>query len=171
MFAFFLTSLCGSFLLLFVSPVTLSPSLSPLHRFLNIFINLLLTLEALLVLVASIIGTAMAVIFKVVITSQTELNIGASLGIRMLVFMWIATACIVLAWIIHLGMSCCCLGRRNGCCGIPCCGGSYRRYDDVDLDAENARVADEKTAEARRKAAAGERGQPESADTSAIEGA
>ncbi|KAH8821177.1 SUR7/PalI family-domain-containing protein [Xylogone sp. PMI_703] len=168
MFSFFLTSLCSCFVLLFISPLTLSPSPSPIHRFLNLFINILLSLNALLVFVASVIGTAMAVIFQKVITSQTDLNIGAELGIRMLVFMWIGTAGILGAWLIHLGMSCCCTGRRNGCCGIPCCGGSHKYGRAWD---EDARVVEEKDAERRRRAAAGTVSMPsQSGNRSPVEG-
>ncbi|RFU27795.1 hypothetical protein B7463_g8536, partial [Scytalidium lignicola] len=151
MFSFFLTSICGCFLLLFISPLTLSPSASHIHRFLNLLINVLLTIVTVMVFVASIIGTVMAVVFQKVITSQPGLNIGAELGVRMLAFMWIATAGILGAWLIHLGMSCCCTGRRNGCCGIQCCGGSKRSHDAYD---ENPRVVEEKDAEVRRRTTA-----------------
>ena len=55
----------------------------------------------------------MAVIFRNVLTSQSALNIGASIGTDMFAFMWIASAFSIFGWLIHLGMSCCCASRRD----------------------------------------------------------
>jgi len=46
-------------------------------------------------------------------TSVTEINIGATLGIKMFVFMWIAAGCAILAFLIQLGECCCCASRRD----------------------------------------------------------
>lgn len=70
-------------------------------------------ISALLTTTATIIATVMFVIFKNVITSQQGLNIGASLGTDMFVFMWIATAFNIFGWLIHLCLSCCCASRRD----------------------------------------------------------
>ena len=47
------------------------------------------------------------------ITSATQLNIGASIGVEMFALMWIAAGSAILAWIIQLGMCCCCASRRD----------------------------------------------------------
>ena len=47
------------------------------------------------------------------ITSVTQLNIGASIGVEMFAFMWIAAGSAILAWVIQLGMCCCCASRRD----------------------------------------------------------
>lgn len=45
-------------------------------------------------------------IFKRVISSQKELNISASLGVQMFVFMWIGTVFSIGGWIIHFHLAC-----------------------------------------------------------------
>lgn len=50
---------------------------------------------------------------KNAITSATQLNIKAQLGVRMFAFMWVAAACSILAWLIQMGMCCCCASRRD----------------------------------------------------------
>ncbi len=50
---------------------------------------------------------------KNAITSQTDLNIKASIGVEMFAFMWIAAGASILAFIIQLGMCCCCASRRD----------------------------------------------------------
>jgi hypothetical protein len=70
-------------------------------------------IAALFTVAATIIGTAMAVIFKTAITSQPGLNIEASLGNVMLIFMWIASAFSIFGFAIHLCLSCCCASKRD----------------------------------------------------------
>lgn len=70
-------------------------------------------LTALLTAAATIIATAMFTIFKKVFTSQAGLQIGAQLGTQMMVFMWIATACSIVAWLVQLSLACCCASRRD----------------------------------------------------------
>lgn len=53
------------------------------------------------------------IIMQDAITSATQLNIGASIGIEMFAFMWIAAGTAILAWLIQLGMCCCCASRRD----------------------------------------------------------
>ena len=50
---------------------------------------------------------------KDAVTAAAELNIGASLGIEMFAFMWIAAGCSLLAFIIQFGLCCCCASRRD----------------------------------------------------------
>ena len=53
------------------------------------------------------------IIMQNAITSATQLNIGASIGVEMFAFMWVAAATAVLAWLIQFGMCCCCASRRD----------------------------------------------------------
>ena len=55
----------------------------------------------------------MFIIMENAVTSAQELNIGASLGIHMFAFMWVAAGTAVLAFIIQLGQCCCCASRRD----------------------------------------------------------
>lgn len=47
------------------------------------------------------------------ITKVQQLNIGASIGIEMFAFMWIAAGSAILAWLIQLSLCCCCASRRD----------------------------------------------------------
>jgi hypothetical protein len=107
MFGAFLTGICMNFVSIFATPVVVYSRWWSLPTVIWTFIAALLTV------LGSGIGTAMAVIFKTVITGQPDLNIGASVGIPMLVFMWIASACTVFAFLTHLFLSCCCASRRD----------------------------------------------------------
>ena len=69
--------------------------------------------SAILVAVATIIATAISVAAKIALTAQDELNISAEIGIKMFVFMWIATILTVLAFILHAAMGCCCKPQRG----------------------------------------------------------
>lgn len=53
----------------------------------------------------------MFTIFKRVISSQKELNISASLGAQIFVFMWIGTVFSIGGWIIHFHLAC--LSRKR----------------------------------------------------------
>jgi hypothetical protein len=70
---------------------------------------------ALFTIVASVVATVMFTIFRNVFTSDDyDLNIKADLGPRMMAFMWIASACNLIAFIIQFGSCCasCCGGRK-----------------------------------------------------------
>ncbi|OJJ83379.1 SUR7/PalI family protein [Aspergillus glaucus CBS 516.65] len=134
MFGLFLVSTVLSFILIFLSPFavssrppqTISPDPSvnqvhPPHRrrtfvLLRSFPFLLLTFfTALFTIVASVVATVMFSIFKNVFMSQSsEFNIKATLGTRMMAFMWIASAFNLIAFIIQFGSCCasCCGGRK-----------------------------------------------------------
>ncbi|KAL7623272.1 hypothetical protein AAE478_006953 [Parahypoxylon ruwenzoriense] len=107
MFGFFLTGLVLDFILIFFAPIVLY------SRWWSLPFCFFAFLATVLVLIASSLGTAMSLIFKYALTSQTELNVSADVGIKMLVFMWIATALTMLAFIIHAGLGCCCATRRD----------------------------------------------------------
>lgn len=66
-----------------------------------------------LTLAASIVGTAISVAFKYAAEAQQELNIHAEVGVKMFVFMWLATGFSVWAFAVHAGMGCCCTSRRD----------------------------------------------------------
>jgi hypothetical protein len=107
MFGAFLTGICMNFVSIFATPVALY------SRWWSLPVVFWTGVSALLTVAGSVIGTVMAVVFKVVITGQPGLNIGASLGVPMLVFMWIASACTSFGYLIHLCLSCCCASRRD----------------------------------------------------------
>ena len=128
-----MTTAVLSFVLIFLSPFAVSSrppqSLSPdpqinqskpVHRrclfvLLRAFPFLVIVfLNALFTIVASVIATVMFSIFKNVFTSRADLNIKAWLGTRMLAFMWIASAFNLFAFILQLASFCasCCGGRK-----------------------------------------------------------
>ncbi|KAL4888455.1 SUR7/PalI family-domain-containing protein [Aspergillus ambiguus] len=134
MFGLFITATVLTFVLIFIAPLAVSSrppqtiSADPAenernhpHRrrtfvLLRSFPFLVLTfLTALFTIVASVVATVMFSIFKNVFTSPSyDLNIEAELGDRMMAFMWIASACNLIAFIIQFGNCCaaCCGGRK-----------------------------------------------------------
>lgn len=50
---------------------------------------------------------------KDAVTQVEQLNIGASIGIEMFAFMWIAAGTAILAFLIQLCLLCCCASRRD----------------------------------------------------------
>jgi hypothetical protein len=107
MFGFFLTGVCMNLVNIFLAPIVLY------SRWWSFPFAIWTFISALLTTTATIIATVMFVIFKNVITSQQGLNIGASLGTDMFVFMWIATAFSIFGLLIHFCLSCCCASRRD----------------------------------------------------------
>lgn len=107
MFGLFLTGACLTTVCIPLAP------LSIYSRWATLPIMLLTFLAALVTTVASVIATVMFIIMKNAITAATELNIGASLGVEMFAFMWIASGTAILAWIVMLGQCCCCASRRD----------------------------------------------------------
>lgn len=107
MFGFFLTGLILDFVLIFMAPIVLY------SRWWSLPFALLAFIAALLVTAATIIGTAMSLIFKYALTSQSDLNIGVEVGVKMWAFMWIATGFTLIAFLIHAGLGCCCTSRRD----------------------------------------------------------
>ena len=107
MFGLFLTGTVLSFVLIFVMP------LSIFTRWLALPVAILAFLNALFVTVASVLATVMFVIFKNTISGVAELNIGAKIGVTMFAFMWVASAFTIFAWLVQMGLCCCCASRRD----------------------------------------------------------
>lgn len=107
MFGLFLTGTVLSFVLIFVMP------LSVFTRWLALPVAILAFLNALFVTVASVLATVMFVIFKNTISGVAELNIGAEIGVTMFAFMWVASAFTIFAWLVQMGLCCCCASRRD----------------------------------------------------------
>jgi hypothetical protein len=107
MFGLFLTGLCLDFVLIFIVPM------SVFTRWATLPIMLLTFLGALCTTVATVLATAMFIIMRNALTSQTSLNIGASLGNEMFAFMWVGSGMAIIAWIITLCLCCCCASRRD----------------------------------------------------------
>ncbi|KAI0024287.1 SUR7/PalI family-domain-containing protein [Xylariomycetidae sp. FL0641] len=107
MFGFFLTGLLLNFVLIFISPVVLY------SRWWSLPICFTGLVSLILIGVATILGTAMSLIAKYALSSQPDLNVGADIGVKMFVFMWIASGLSLLSWIIHMAMGCCCTSRRD----------------------------------------------------------
>lgn len=42
-----------------------------------------------------------------------SVNIVPTIGIEMFVFMWIASACAIMGWLVMMGECCCCASRRD----------------------------------------------------------
>jgi len=56
----------------------------------------------------------MFIIFRNVIRgAAADVNIGATIGTKMFAFMWVASACSILGWLVQMGMCCCCASRRD----------------------------------------------------------
>lgn len=107
MFALFLSGACLSFVMMFLVP------LSVYSRWATLPIMIFTFLAALFTTVASVIATVLFIIMKNAVTSVTELNIGAQIGVKMFAFMWIAAGAAILAWLIQLSLCCCCASRRD----------------------------------------------------------
>ncbi|TDZ39791.1 SUR7 family protein pun1 [Colletotrichum spinosum] len=107
MFGFFLGGICLNAVLIPVTPLVLRT------RWWSLPLAIFAGLAALLVTVASIIGTVMSVGARYALTQQSDLNISADLGVRMFVFMWIASALTLVAFILHAAMGCCCSPRKE----------------------------------------------------------
>ncbi|KAF2210450.1 hypothetical protein CERZMDRAFT_99509 [Cercospora zeae-maydis SCOH1-5] len=107
MFGLFLTGLVLDFVVIFLLP------LSVFTRWLSLPLSIITFIAAFLTTAAAIIASVMFIIMQQAITSATDLNIRASIGTHMFVFMWIAAVASVLALAIQLGMCCCCASRRD----------------------------------------------------------
>jgi len=107
MFVLFLVSACLSTVLIPLLPLVVR------SRWVSFPFTVLTFLTAACVLVAAVIATVLFIIMQMAVTSVTELNIKASIGVEMFVFMWIAAGSAVLAWLIIFGGCCCCASRRD----------------------------------------------------------
>lgn len=107
MFALFLVGIILSFIMIFLGP------LAVYSRWASLPIVIVTFLAALFTTVATVLATVMFIIMQNAVTSVTELNIGANIGIEMFVFMWIGAGASLVAFVIQLGMCCCCASRRD----------------------------------------------------------
>lgn len=107
MFGLFLTGACLDFVLMFLLP------LSVYTRWMSLPLSILSFFNALIIIVAVVIATVMFIIFRDAITSATQLNIKANIGVEMFAFMWIAAGTALISFIIQMGMCCCCASRRD----------------------------------------------------------
>ena len=107
MFGLFLTGTVLSFVLIFAMP------LSVFTRWLALPVAILAFLNALFVTVASVLATVMFIIFRNTISGVAELNISADIGVTMFAFMWVASAFTIFAWLVQMGLCCCCASRRD----------------------------------------------------------
>ena len=107
MFGLFLSGACLAFVLIFINP------LSVFSRWATFVIAIFNFLAALFITVAAVIATVMFIIMKNAFTGVADLNVGATIGVEMFVFMWIAAGTATLAWLIQLGECCCCASRRD----------------------------------------------------------
>lgn len=107
MFGLFLAGACLNFVLIFIVPLAIY------SRWANLPITILVFIGALLTTGAAVIATVMFIIFQHAITSATQLNIHAHIGVEMFIFMWIAAGAAIIAWLVHMGMCCCCASRRD----------------------------------------------------------
>ncbi|KAG9243045.1 SUR7/PalI family-domain-containing protein [Calycina marina] len=130
MFGTFLTGVCMNFVSIFITPIVIK------SRWWSFPIALWTFIAALLTIVGTVIATVMFIIFRNVITSQSDLNIGASVGTQMFAFMWVGTAFGIFGFIIHLCLSCCCASRRDVTTGRR--KGNKAAYED-DLDEKKPR--------------------------------
>lgn len=103
-----LTGACTCFVSIFLTP------LSIFSRWATFPIAIFAFLSALTTTAATIVATVMFIIFKKVIHSaEVDVNIVPEIGIKMFAFMWIASVCSILGWLVQVGLCCCCASRRD----------------------------------------------------------
>jgi len=107
MFGFYLAGTCLAFVMIFISPLIVR------SRWLAFLIGIFTFIAALLITGATVIATVLFIIFRNTIVQQTQVNIGASIGVTMFGLMWTATACSIFAFVIQLCLMCCCASRRD----------------------------------------------------------
>ncbi|GAW12954.1 hypothetical protein ANO14919_023270 [Xylariales sp. No.14919] len=107
MFGFFLGGLILDGFLIVTSPIVLY------SRWWSLPAGLISGIASLAVVVAAILGTVIAYVFRAALNSQPDLGVEASLGTEMLSFIWTAAAFNFLAFIIHASLGCCCTSRRD----------------------------------------------------------
>ncbi|CAF9932061.1 MAG: hypothetical protein HETSPECPRED_008271 [Heterodermia speciosa] len=144
MFALFLISAPLSFVCMLLTP------LSVFSRWATLPIAVLSFLCALVTNAACILATALFVIFKNVIVSRgTDINIGAEIGTRMFVFMWIAAGSSLFGWLVQMGMCCCCASRRDVTIGRKV--GTRSAYADGETPVHDRLVEEKKQHQGRRR--------------------
>ncbi len=107
MFGFFLTGAILTFIMIFASPFAVRSRWYTLPLAITAFII------TVLVVAASIVGTAISFAFKYAAEAQSDLNIHVDIGTKMFVFMWLAAGFALWGFAAHAGMGCCCVSRRD----------------------------------------------------------
>ncbi|KAK1754645.1 SUR7 family protein pun1 [Echria macrotheca] len=107
MFGFFLTACVLCFVMVFVSPLATS------SRWASLPLALFACIASTLVGAACIVGSVISFAFKYAATAQSDLNIRAYVGVRMFVFMWLAAGFAFYGFVVHAGMGCCCVSKRD----------------------------------------------------------
>jgi SUR7/PalI family len=107
MFGFFLTAALLNFIMIFASPLAIisrwwSLPIATFAFFSNLFVG-----------AACIVGSVISFVFKFAAEAQSDLNIHASVGVKMFIFMWIAAGFTLWGFIVHAGMGCCCVSKRD----------------------------------------------------------
>lgn len=122
MFGLFVTGAVLNFVCIFIAPLTISSKPRSQHRKRRLFlrslpITLISFMAALTTTVATVVATAMFIVFKNIITGQSDIDIKATVGKTMMAFMWTATGFALVGFV----WQCC------TCCAICCCGGRSRK--------------------------------------------
>ncbi|KAJ2898334.1 SUR7 family protein pun1 [Zalerion maritima] len=107
MWGFFMTGIILNFILMVMGPIAV------FSRWWSLPFGVLSSVSSLLIVAGSGVATAMSVIFRWALTQQNELNIHAQVGIRMLVFMWVASLATVIPALMHSGLGCFCPSKRD----------------------------------------------------------
>ncbi|KAF2142594.1 uncharacterized protein K452DRAFT_249421 [Aplosporella prunicola CBS 121167] len=126
MFGLFLTGACMACVMIFITP------LSVYTRWATLPIAIFSFVTALFITVATVLASAMFIIFKNALGSISELNLGAEIGKRMFAFMWIASVAAILATLVQTGLCCCCASRRDVRRGKKT--GSKKAYTMTDME-------------------------------------
>ncbi|KFH44763.1 SUR7 family protein-like protein [Hapsidospora chrysogenum ATCC 11550] len=107
MYAFFMSGTVVNLVLMLLSPLAMR------SRWFSLGISILAAISTVLVAVASIIATAISVAIKIALSAQDEVDVRAEIGVKMFVFMWLATIFTTLAFMLHAAMGCCCKPERK----------------------------------------------------------
>ena len=108
MFALFLSGACACFVSIFITPLSIYTRWATFPIAIFAFVSALTTTGA------SIIATAMFIIFrKVIHSAESQVNIVPEIGVKMFAFMWVASVCTIVGWLVQLGLCCCCASRRD----------------------------------------------------------
>lgn len=107
MFAVFLAGTVLAFVMVFLSPLAM------FSRWVSLPMAFLSSITFFLIFAGSVIASVISFVFKYAATAQSTLNIKATVGIKMFVFMWIATGFAFIGFVLHAGMGCCCTSRRD----------------------------------------------------------
>ena len=108
MFGCIFASTFSSFIAIFLCPLSVYSKLT------SIPIALFTLLSALSTTIAACISTAMWTIFKKTINQYaSDINIVPTIGMKMMIFVWIAAGCALFAAVGQIGMLCCGTSRRD----------------------------------------------------------